>query len=306
VPGLVAATETKVAILFADVVGSTRLYESLGDVRARETVQQCLAEMREATEQFGGAVIKTIGDEILATFPGADCALDAAHQMQQRITGNPAIADDGVHVAIRVGCHYGPVVADERDIYGSAVVTANRMTSQAKAGQVLTTAGMVEQLGPQWLGQVRQIDVATPRGQSDEVAVFEVLWQPEEATGMLPSLKLHTAPLPVTRQLSLRFGGQALVLAEGGLHTVTLGRADENDICVKGNLISRMHARIEFNKGRFLLVDESTNGTFVQHDGGQESYVRRDSAELNGSGIISMGRVAARGTALAIEYQVED
>lgn len=303
---LIAATETKVAILFADVVGSTKLYEHLGDARARETVQQCLAEMRQATEQFGGSVIKTIGDEIMATFPAADGALDAAHQMQQRITGNPAIAGDGVHVAIRVGCHYGPVMADERDIYGSAVVTANRMTSQAKAGQVLTTAGMVEQLGPQWRGLVRQIDVSTPRGQSDEVAVFEVLWQPEEATSMLPSLKLRAAPAPVTRRLWLRFNGHELVLAEGGAHSVTMGRADENDVCIKGNLISRVHARIEFNKGRFLLVDESTNGTFVQHDGGEESYVRRDRAELTGSGIISMGRVAARGTPLAIEYRVEE
>lgn len=303
---LVVASETTVAILFADVVGSTKLYETLGDARARETVQQCLAEMRQATEQFGGSVIKTIGDEVMATFPSADGALDAAHQMQQRITGNPAIAGDGVHVAIRVGCHYGPVMADERDIYGSAVVTANRMTSQAKAGQVLTTAGMVERLGPHWQALVRQIDVATPRGQSDEVAVFEVLWQPEEATSMLPSLNLRPAPAPASRRLYLRFSGRELVLADSGVHSVTMGRADDNDICMKGNLISRLHARIELSKGRFLLVDESTNGTFVQHDGGEESYVRRDRAELAGSGIISMGRVAARGTPLAIEFRVED
>ena len=303
---MVAATESKVAILFADVVGSTKLYETLGDARARETVQQCLAEMRQATEHYGGAVIKTIGDEVMATFPSADGALDAAHQMQQRITGNPAIAGDGVHVAIRVGCHYGPIMADERDIYGSAVVTANRMTSQAKAGQVLTTASMVDQLGPQWRGMVRQIDVSTPRGQSDEVAVFEVLWQPEEATSMLPSLNLRHAPPPVTRRLRLRFQEHEVVLSENGSHSLTMGRADDNDICIKGNLISRLHARIELSKGRFLLVDESTNGTYVQHDDGEESYVRRDSAELAGSGIISMGRVAARGTPLAIEYRVED
>lgn len=303
---MVAATESKLAILFADVVGSTKLYESLGDARARETVQHCLAEMRQATEHFGGAVIKTIGDEVMATFPSADGALSAAHQMQHRITGNPAIAGDGVHVAIRVGCHYGPVVSDERDIYGSAVVTANRMTSQAKAGQVLTTAGMVEQLSPEWRGLVRQIDVATPRGQSDEVAVFEVLWQPEEATSMLPSLNLRPAVVGATRRLRLRFPDGELVVTDNGVHSLTMGRADENDICIKGNLISRVHARIELSKGRFLLVDESTNGTFVQHDEGEESYVRRDSAELTGSGIISMGRVAARGTPLAIEFRVEE
>lgn len=84
-----------------------------------------------------------------------------------------------------------------------------------------------------------------------------------------------------------------------------MGRADENDVVIKGNLISRVHARIDMRKNRFVLVDESTNGTFIQPDGGEEVYVRRDSAELAGSGVIGMGRVAARGTPLAIEYSCE-
>ena len=73
-----------------------------------------------------------------------------------------------------------------------------------------------------------------------------------------------------------------------------------------GNLISRVHARIDFRKNRFVLIDESTNGTYVQPDGGEEVYVRRDSTELAGSGVIGMGRVATRGTPLAIEYRFEE
>ena len=86
--------EVQLAILFADVVGSTQLYELLGDDRARETVQQCLGVMKQATEHYGGTVIKTMGDEVMSTFPSADDALNAANQMQQRITNtirtNPA------------------------------------------------------------------------------------------------------------------------------------------------------------------------------------------------------------------------
>ena len=104
-----------------------------------------------------------------------------------RITTIRIGGDEG-RVAIRIGSHFGPVVAEDRDIFGAAVAVANRMTSQAKAGQVLTTSALVGQLSPQWRALVRQIDVATPKGQSDEVAVFEVLWQPEEATSMLPSV----------------------------------------------------------------------------------------------------------------------
>ncbi len=102
------------------------------------------------------------------------------------------------------------------------------------------------------------------------------------------------------------FQGKQLELSADGIRAVTLGRADENDITVKGNLISRIHARIELNKTRFVLVDESTNGTFVQSDDGEENYVRRDSVQLTGSGLIGLGRVAARGTPLAVEYSCSD
>lgn len=299
------APEQKVTVLFADVVGSTQLYETLGDEQARDTVRQCLQVMRKATEQFGGSVIKTMGDEVMSTFPSADDAINAATLMQQRITSRASFGAEGEHVAIRVGCHYGPVVVDERDVFGSSVHTANRMTSQAKAGQILTTAATVEQLSSQWRMLVRQIDVATPRGQSDEIAVFEVLWQPEEATSMLPSLELHARQHGAARRVLLRFRDEEIRLEEGGQTSATMGRADDNDVVVKGNLISRLHARIEFVRHRFMLVDESTNGTFIRKDDGEEVYVRRDTAELSGSGVICMGRLASRGTPMAIEYRVE-
>jgi adenylate cyclase len=298
--------ETKVAILFADIVGSTQLYEALGDDRASETVQLGLKIMRQATENYGGSVIKTVGDEIMATFPSADDAMNAANQMHQKITNSLRVGADQHRVAIRIGCHFGAVVVEDRDIFGAAVHTANRMTSQAKAGQILTTTAVVEELTPQWRALVRQIDVATPKGQSDEVAVFEVLWQPEEATNMLPTVDPGGQGEARAGRLRLRFRGQEIIVGESGRPSITMGRADENDVVIKGNLISRIHARIELARKRFVLVDESTNGTFIQQDGGEELYVRRDSAALTGSGIISMGRVAARGTPLAIEFAVED
>lgn len=294
----------EVAILFADVVGSTQLYESLGDDQARQTVQVCLGIMKEATEHFGGTVIKTMGDEVMATFPTADEAMYAARQMQQRIAA-ARFAASGTHVAIRIGCHFGPVVAENRDIYGGAVHTANRMTSHAKAGQILTTAATVDQLSAEWRAATRQIDVATVRGRTSEMAVFEVLWQPDEATSMLPTPGWVASGEEAPSRLRLRFQGQELLVGGDGRQSVTLGRSEENDVVIKGDLISRVHARIELRKNRLLLTDESINGTFVQGDDGKEQYLRRDSMELTGSGIIGMGRVAARGTPLAVEYSCE-
>jgi class 3 adenylate cyclase len=297
--------EVEVAILFADVVGSTQLYEQLGDAKARETVGRCLEIMREATEANQGSVIKTMGDEIMSTFPTADDAMSAAKRMQERISTDPALAREGGHVAIRIGCHFGPVVQEQRDIFGSAVHTANRMTSQAKAKQIITTMSTVERLSPAWQAAARQIDVATVRGKADEVVLFEVLWQPEEATSMLPTVAWSSSKSKRGRRLSLRCQGQEVTVGEGR-KSVTLGRAEDNDIVVKGNLISRLHARVEASRDRFTLIDESTNGTFVQTSDGEEIFVRRDNTLLNGAGVIGLGRVAQPNTPLAIHYVVEE
>lgn len=298
------ANDISVAILFADVVGSTQLYERLGDDKAREMVGRCLEIMRAATENNQGNVIKTMGDEIMATFPTADDAMNAARRMQEQITQDAELAHEGGHVAIRIGCHFGPVVQEQRDIFGSAVHTANRMTSQAKARQIITTQATVDLLGEEWRNLVRQIDVATVRGKEDEVVLYEVLWQPDDATSMLPAVGFREKPARSLR-LSLRYQGKEIIVGDGR-KTATLGRADDNDVVVKGTLISRLHARVEVHRGKITLVDESTNGTFVQTDGGEEFFVRRDSTLLTGKGVIGLGRIAQPGTPLAVHYAVED
>jgi adenylate cyclase len=295
--------DIELAILFADVVGSTQLYEALGDTQARAMVGVCIDIMRGATEQHAGTVIKTMGDEVMSTFGTADDAVNAASQMQRQIVSHPALQNGAAHVAIRIGCHYGPVVVEQRDIFGAAVHTANRMTSQAKAGQIMTTVTMVEQLSSEWRAAVRQIDVATLKGRSHEVALYEVLWQTDDITSMVPVLAPRESQRP--RRLRLRFQGEEVVLDDHRTQ-ISIGRAEDNDLIVKGNLISRLHARIESHKARFTLVDQSTNGTFVQGVEGEEQFVRRDTMTLTGEGLIGLGRSPERDSVQTIRFVCED
>ncbi len=294
------AQDLEVAILFADVVGSTQLYDKFGDTKASETVARCLDIMKDATTQHNGTVIKTIGDEVMSTFPTVDDAMEAASQMQSLISGR----DADIQVSIRVGCHFGPVVQEQNDIFGAAVHTANRMTSQAKSKQIIISGSTVEKLGPEWQAQTRQIDVATVRGRLDEVALFEVLWQPDEATSMLPTIDWESKTNSATR-IRLTFRDQTLVVDENR-KGINMGRAEDNDLVVKGNLISRIHARVEMRRGKFVLIDQSTNGTFLENAQGEETFIRRDSTELTGEGIIGLGRVAKPGTPLAVHYICEE
>lgn len=300
--------DIELAILFADVVGSTRIYEVMGDLRARDMVLTCVEIMRSATEQHHGTVIKTIGDEIMATFPTANDALNAASRMQHDIRTHAELKVEGQPIAIRIGGHFGPVVLESRDIFGAAVHTANRMTSQAKAGQIMVTSAMVARLAPEWQSAVRQIDVATLKGKSNEDELYEVLWQKEDATSMLPAIALDAASAREKqhpRRLRLRFQGQEIVLDDARA-SLAIGRAEENDLVIKGNLISRLHARIELNRNKFLLIDQSTNGTFVTTREGEEAFVRRDSMQLRGEGLIGFGRVPESGSSLVVRYVCED
>src|SRR5271154_623317 len=299
--------ELELAIVFADVVGSTKLYELLVDLRARDMVGICIDVMRLATEQHHGTVIKTMGDEVMATFPTGDDALNAAAQMQKQIVLHPSLKVDEQTVAIRIGCNFGPVVLENRDIFGSAVHTANRMTSQAKAGQIITTATMVEQLSSEWRASVRQIDIATLKGRSSEVALFEVLWQTEDITSMVPSIAIASREQKgaKSQRLRLRYQGQE-VLVSDTRSNITIGRAEENDLVVKGNLISRLHARVEINRNKFILVDQSTNGTFVVGKDGEDAFVRRDSMQIRGEGLIGLGKAPDSNSSQVIRYACEE
>jgi class 3 adenylate cyclase len=299
------SADSEVAVLFADVVGSTRLYEVLGDLKARDMVVRCVDLMRAATNRNRGTVIKTIGDEILAIFPTANDAVNAAAEMQHDIGAQPELAVQGQHVAIRIGCHFGPVVLEKRDIFGASVHTANRMTSQAKAGQIILTAAVVERLSPEWRGVTRQIDVTPVKGRSEEVELFEVLWQQEDATSMLPSIEIDARTGHRPKRVRLRHAGREYVLGDGK-DSLTIGRAEENDIVVQGGLISRIHARVEIARNKVLLVDQSTNGTFVTSQEGKEAFVRRDSVALGGKGMIGLGRLPDANAADTIRYQLED
>ena len=293
------ARDLEVAILFADVVGSTQLYERFGDTRASETVAACLDAMKDATRQCSGTVIKTIGDEVMSTFPSVDQAMSAAVMMQTRISADGKKADS-IPVSIRIGCHFGPVVQEQNDIFGAAVHTANRMTSQAKARQIVISGETVSLMGPERQQQTRQIDVATVRGRLDEVALYELLWNPEEATNMLPTIEWENRDRKAAR-LVLSFRDHTVLLNDQK-KSVSLGRAEDNDLVIKGNLISRIHAKIEMRRGKFILIDQSTNGTFIKNLEGDEHFVRRDTSELVGEGTIGLGRAETPESMLAIHF----
>jgi class 3 adenylate cyclase len=290
---------SSMAILFADVCGSTKLYETHGDAKARGVIARSIALMTEATQEHGGTLIKTIGDEVMCRFPTADDAAAAALDMQEKVSG-ASLTGGGLNLAIHVGFHYGPVVQEEGDIFGDAVNVAARMVNLSKRDQVLTTGATVATLSPEWQKATRQIDRAAVRGKSEEIDVYEVIWQEAETTRMAGrtwEIPLSTPP----GHLVLTQGAHEIEVSEKH-PSVSVGRGDLSDLVMKGDLVSRLHARIDYRNGRFSLTDQSTNGTYVADQTGKVRLVRHDTQVLTGNGIIALGHQPEKGQTDLIHY----
>jgi adenylate cyclase len=279
---------TSLCVLFADVCGSTQLYEVLGDKEAALVIGNCIKGMDYATRLYGGTTVQIIGDEILATFPNPDLGIQAATDMMHRVELEEEVA--GKRLALRIGFHYGPVLRqnnylfnDQPDIFGDTVNTAARIAKLAKSHQILTSAETAELLPAYWQQATRHLDAFTLKGKSEDIRICEILWEKQENTTIIriPSLS------PQDR-LTLHYLQQRYVL-DGNLRSVTLGREPGNDIVIDDRRISRQHARIERRRNKFVLIDSSTNGTHVTVEGYSEIPVRMEEFILYGRGHISLG-----------------
>jgi class 3 adenylate cyclase len=273
--------------MFVDIAESTRLYELLGDAAARERIADCLQRLGAVVAEHGGAVVKTIGDEALCTFPDGESAVIAACGMQELFDDERRDADarDGGGLALRIGLHAGPALVETGDVFGDAVNIAARMVAQAKVGQIITTRAVVERLPPILRGNTRLIDHAPVKGKRDGFDLYEVLWQQDDITRMSPDLVVRP---PSRARLAVRLGTLS-VQVDHVRPQLVLGRGKHADLSVQQPLASRLHARIEHRRGKFFLVDQSTNGTYLRGPG-LESFLRREEALLEGRGEISLGQ----------------
>ncbi len=275
------------AILFADIANSTKLYATLGNKDARNLIAQCLSLLHEVTKHHGGTVIKNIGDEIMCIFPTADNAVAAAMDMNRdlinmQINGIPDTFPPNIYVGIQAG----PVIREEGDVFGDAVNVAAYMVTLAKQRQIITTEDTVAAMNNEHKSAARLIDKTTIKSKSGEVNIYEIVWEQKDETVMLDA---SLDALTIETHMVLRFGDQTIEVGRNRPQ-ITLGRQNHNDVVVNDIRVSRTHARIEYRRGKFLLIDQSTNGTYAAPKNGHIIKLRHDEAPLHETGKIRLGR----------------
>jgi adenylate cyclase len=275
--------EAPITVIFADISGSTMLCAVRGDETAYKLVSACLTTLETEVQRFNGRVIKRVGDAILAVFDAPEPAVHAAHAMQVALEA-PGSETHAEGVRVRVGIATGTAVLDAGDIYGDVVNVAARLTSLAGADEVFMAGETFEGIPPSMKDNVRVIDQLALRGRPDWVLVYQYLWKQEGAT-----VSTNVRPRGYTAALEVTYAGEKFTLGPSR-PKLSVGRDPENDISIDETVVSRRHFEVVLRGDKFLLVDRSTNGTWVLTDGGDTFRVTREEITLSGSGRILPGR----------------
>jgi hypothetical protein len=257
--------------------------------------------MRESALGCGGRVVQTIGDEVLCVFPTASAATQAAAEMQSRVEMQEPVS--GQRLQIHIGLQFGPVLEEGQDVFGDCVNVAARMVKMAKPSQIIAGGECVEALSKPMKDQTRALDKLPVKGREQEVDVYEVLWrQSEELTYM--ASRAPGPPKQLQARLCLRHGGKEMILGPGR-ELIRLGRENSCDIVIADRKASREHARIERRRDKFVLVDVSSNGTFVTFQGQPEMAVKREEVVLQGRGSISFGHPYSADPTEVAAFEIE-
>jgi adenylate cyclase len=289
------AAGKSLAILFSQISGAAALYESLGNRKAADVVREALNGLRAAVERHGGTVVKTMGDELIARFDGADQALQAAGAMHAFMQGGRA------GLAMKAGFTVGPVIEDKQDVFGDTVNVASRLAAMANPKQVLTTRQAVDRLSPLPRSTCRSLYTTAVKGRNKKISVYEVIWAHDKSTTVVGDVTDQSPPTPVTLKLSWR--GNAWNMGEE-IPNIAAGRDPAGDIVLAGDKVSRLHARIFLRQGKFVIADQSANGTYVQMQHRAEILLRREEFVLLGTGRIGLGQSVDEIGEDAISYEI--
>ncbi len=291
----------KRTILFADVSGSSALYKSEGNVKAKTTIDQIIKIMMFNTRKFEGRVIKTIGDEIMACFDNSEKACQAAMAIQQEVES----AANELQLGVRIGIGFGKTLEEGTDLFGEAVNDAAFVTGIAKSSQILLTDSVIEHLPESLRNCTQEFDQVAIKGANDHSTIHRLFWKTPSAgfsETQVFSSKEVTSHLDDS-SIFLFLDNQRFRISAKETPFVIGRNKTQVSLFIDSELVSREHCQIVFRRGKFVLVDHSTNGTFIKPDEAQELYLRREELPLLGCGTISLGVSHTANSGVTIRFE---
>lgn len=276
-----------VAVLYADVSGSTKLYEKVGDEIARADIKVCLDLLSNIAANRQGKTLKTIGDEVMCIFPNPVNAALAAQEMHQELREASELGKfQSGSVRVKIGWHYGPVEWRHGDAVGEASVTAQQIINMAKAEEILTSSQSIDALPEELKDSSNFVDSVAAEAWAGKLEIYSMTWEEAEdatviSTGSSEKIKPQV-------ELSLSYKGEVIRMNDVR-RQIRIGRDPSIELVVNGRFTSRLHAEIIYRHGHFTLYDKSTNGSVVIDKNNTMKRLHREECVLSGDGLISFG-----------------
>ena len=298
-------------VLFADLRGSTSMYETLGNSDATAVVSRSVALLARVVVNHHGQVIKTLGDGLMATFESPVHGVEAAEEMHESMEKIGAPGDGvlapharSVPLKLQVGLAHGEVVQMSADVFGDAVNVAARLLDHAGDNETLVTADVLQRLDEEQQRCFRSLDRLQLRGRVEPVHVH--LFEPPRHFGDTAATAFgEFAPVaPEPEGIRLIWQNLSRVYAGTSL-PVVLGRSPQATYIIDDTRVSRSHARISWHGGTFQLSDLSYNGTYVRFDHDPEIIsLRRGNCTLHGSGMIGLGATPSDAQSPIVRFEI--
>lgn len=302
---------SELTVLFADLRGSTALFETLGNAEATTVVTHCVGALTRAVAETGGHVVKTLGDGLMAVFPDPRPALHSAalmHEVLDAIVsrGSERGASSGLRaLRLQVALARGEVVEMAGDCYGDAVNVAARLLDHAGDNETLITIEVLQGLPIEQRARFRSLDRLVLRGRVEPVQVYVAGGRRGAAGGsdLAPTQFGEVSTFGEPEGLRLVWQDLNRAFASEQM-PVVLGRSPQASFCVDDSRVSRSHARVDWHSGAFQLTDLSYNGTYVRFADGEIVSLRRGSCTLHGSGAIGLGGSPRDPTSACVYFDV--
>ena len=298
-------------VLFADLRGSTSMYETLGNSDASAVVTRSVALLARIVNHHGGHVVKTLGDGLMATFTAPASAVAAADEMHESLErigapGDGALALHArmVPLKLQVGLARGEVVEIAGDIFGDAVNVAARLLDHAGDNETLVTALVLDGLDAIAQARFRSLDRMQLRGRVEPVHVHLLEVAPRVGDTAATAFGDIVPAASEPEAIRLDWMDQRRVYAGPSL-PVVLGRSPQATYIIDDTRVSRSHARIDWHGGTFQITDLSYNGTYIRFDHDPEIIsLRRGSCTLHGSGTIGLGTQPTDALSPSVRFEV--
>jgi class 3 adenylate cyclase len=295
-------------VLFADLRGSTALFETLGNAEATSVVTHCVSHLGQVVRDGQGTVVKTLGDGLMAMFEDSRAAIAAAIRMHEVLEtmvlrGQERGASAGLRsLKLQVALARGEIVEMSGDCFGDAVNVAARLLDHAGDNETLVTAEVYAGMPASVQDRFRHLDRIVLRGRAEPVSVHIM-----GGRRFVDSVVTAFGDVPVTHHepdgIRLVWLNLNRVFASQQM-PVVLGRSPQATYCVDDTRVSRSHARIDWHGGSFQLTDLSYNGTYVRFADGEIVSLRRGSCTLHGTGAIGLGGSPAEPTSAVVRFEV--